>query len=775
MKITLSNVFKYYKDSGKSVKGVENINLSLNESDSFVAVTGESGSGKSTLAKIIAGIEINGRLVNSMSSNEKQEWFYSKVSYVSQDDSLIEFLSAEKNVELALLNKGFNSKNAKEKARDVLDQVGINPLNKKSVSYLSGGERQRISIARALALETELIIFDEPTGNLDQETTKSINALIGSLPSSKTIIYITHEYEEIEKYVTRHIVLKDGSIEKDDLINQVPQKDMPKEETTKQSTSKKKNVFKECLIASSSLTLGDKKGGLLSGLASLFLVLAVLWAAIGYTSLLVRASSTSDNILVSDYYDKTDKTHDAFGNRIVLQKETAEAADPETGTQAYVDYSDYLTDCKVYPMLPSEGEAIKSSQENITFSLNSQAFKVAPYFPFNTTVAKQATTDASGNKASLLIRKPDSTDAQAQRLENLVGQKLLLTFFNNLTSDSLTGKTNGDLALLSKAPEVFIDSLSYSDNPYLEYGDVYLTTSSNVFDVLQENIIQIKTGKTYSDYSLISNSSLLDSPINSITATAGDTQLTMLNGIFDLTQATKIQIPAKYQGMDMTFDFNGLKISSSLLESGNMFSEDAQVVYVDLKESQKSMDDQFYFPSYLLKQDYYEAKIKRSVFFSSDKAAENFSKQDLKGKFQSFYFAPYSQAHYSFSLYALSYEERVKYGWVLLVGLSVIGALAVVLQMIERKINAQATDTETVLRRMGYTRKEITLINFFKYLLLVLVWSIILYCLALSGAIAGGLYGRVFAACPYFVVLSPLVILGVAFFLSLAKKGGKAQ
>lgn len=227
MEIKLEHVTKYYQDGDKSTKGIEDISLDLKTDGSFVVITGESGAGKSTLIRILTGlvdfdegdITFDGIPLSGMSDSERHELYSRNISFVFQDYNLVESFSSKENIKLALVRAGMKNRDADRKAMEALKRVGLEKQANIRTSKLSGGERQRVAIARSLALETKVIIFDEPTGNLDQETSQEIISLIESIREDRLIVYVTHEYSQVKDPVTRHIVLKDGSVLSDTVIS----------------------------------------------------------------------------------------------------------------------------------------------------------------------------------------------------------------------------------------------------------------------------------------------------------------------------------------------------------------------------------------------------------------------------------------------------------------------------------------------------------------------------------------------------------------------------
>ncbi len=223
MELKLVDVSKFYQTGKKSVKGLENINLTFTTDSSFVVVTGESGSGKTTLIKLLTGIENydDGEIyfddipISTLSPNKRQDIYSQNISFVFQDYNLIEGFTVKENIMLALLKKGVEKKEASKKALGALEKLKIEKLQKKKVSKLSGGEKQRVAIARALSLESKVIIFDEPTGNLDKETSEILINVIKETCKDKLIIYVTHEYSLVQDAATRHITLQDGHVIED--------------------------------------------------------------------------------------------------------------------------------------------------------------------------------------------------------------------------------------------------------------------------------------------------------------------------------------------------------------------------------------------------------------------------------------------------------------------------------------------------------------------------------------------------------------------------------
>ena len=186
----------------------------------FVAITGESGSGKSTLLRIISGMDtfddgelyVDGQPTFQYDEDDWEEYRRTKIGFVFQDYSLIGHYTAKENIVSALLIMGVPEKEAGDKAIHYLERVGLSAQRDQRASKLSSGQKQRLSIARALAKDTDIIVADEPTGNLDSETGAQIVKLLRDLSQDHLVIMVTHNYEQVEKYVTRKVRLHDGSL-----------------------------------------------------------------------------------------------------------------------------------------------------------------------------------------------------------------------------------------------------------------------------------------------------------------------------------------------------------------------------------------------------------------------------------------------------------------------------------------------------------------------------------------------------------------------------------
>ena len=226
--IKLKNVSKFYYSKGIIASGFTKVNLEFNIGE-FVAITGESGSGKSTLLNVISGLDtyeegemyINGKETSHYSEQDFENYRRQYISNIFQNFNLVNSYTVYQNIELVLLLNGKKKKEIKKEILDLIKKVGLYKFRNTKVSKLSGGQKQRVAIARALAKSTPIIIADEPTGNLDKKSAEGIIKLLSEISKDKLVIIVTHNYEQVEPYVTRKIKMHDGRVLEDKKITEV--------------------------------------------------------------------------------------------------------------------------------------------------------------------------------------------------------------------------------------------------------------------------------------------------------------------------------------------------------------------------------------------------------------------------------------------------------------------------------------------------------------------------------------------------------------------------
>ena len=222
MIIETQNLVKTFQVGSEEVQALKGVNLSVKKGE-FLSIMGPSGAGKTTLMNIIGCLDtpssgkyyLNNKLVNELDDDDLAMIRNKEIGFVFQSFHLLARNSALNNVMLPLKYAGIKESDAYQRAKEVLEKVGlINRVNH-SPSELSGGQQQRVAIARALVNKPSIIFADEPTGNLDSQTGNDVMKLFQELnDQGQTIILITHE-EDIAMQSKRIITIKDGLIESD--------------------------------------------------------------------------------------------------------------------------------------------------------------------------------------------------------------------------------------------------------------------------------------------------------------------------------------------------------------------------------------------------------------------------------------------------------------------------------------------------------------------------------------------------------------------------------
>ncbi|MCK4733924.1 MAG: ABC transporter ATP-binding protein [Methanophagales archaeon] len=217
--VELVEVTKVYELPRGSVKALDNVSVSI-EAGGFISIMGPSGSGKTTLLNIIGCLDtptsgrvaIGGENINGLGDDQLTRLRRDKIGFVFQQFNLIPTLTALENIQYPIILKGLNGH--EKKGKELLESVGIDEkLGENKPNELSGGEQQRVAIARALANDPDIILADEPTGNLDTKTSKDIMVLLKETNErGKTIIVVTHD-PLVADYTSRTFRLVDGRVE----------------------------------------------------------------------------------------------------------------------------------------------------------------------------------------------------------------------------------------------------------------------------------------------------------------------------------------------------------------------------------------------------------------------------------------------------------------------------------------------------------------------------------------------------------------------------------
>ncbi len=221
--VKAENIEKSYKQGKMQVHALRGISVSVDKSE-FMALAGPSGSGKTTMLNIIGGIDtpdsgtiiVDNNNYSKMKQSKLAEMRLKKIGFVFQAYNLIPVLSAFENVEYIMLLQGIAVKERREKARAILDDVGLKGMYARRPSELSGGQQQRVAVARAIVSNPAIVLADEPTANLDSKTGESLLDMMREMNREKkvTFIFSTHD-NMVMDYAKRIVKLKDGQIEND--------------------------------------------------------------------------------------------------------------------------------------------------------------------------------------------------------------------------------------------------------------------------------------------------------------------------------------------------------------------------------------------------------------------------------------------------------------------------------------------------------------------------------------------------------------------------------
>ena len=221
--IVTRGITRQYEMGGEIVRALRGVDLAVRRNE-YVAIMGPSGSGKSTLMNLIGCLDtpssgeywLNGQQVSTMSDDALAHVRNKEIGFVFQTFNLLPRATALQNVELPLVYAGISSGERKKRARHALERVQLADRMAHKPNELSGGQRQRVAIARALVNEPSILLADEPTGNLDSQTSEEIMRVFESLSEQgQTVIMVTHE-SDIAAHARRVVVLRDGVIESDD-------------------------------------------------------------------------------------------------------------------------------------------------------------------------------------------------------------------------------------------------------------------------------------------------------------------------------------------------------------------------------------------------------------------------------------------------------------------------------------------------------------------------------------------------------------------------------
>jgi len=218
--VVFDNVSKIYRTKFYEVVALKDINLEI-EKGEFITIMGPSGSGKSTMLNLIGCLDkptegelyIKGTSISGLKDHELTDLRRNSIGFVFQQFNLIPTLTARENIELPMIFRRAESHIRKKKAEKLLEIVGLEDVADRKPVEMSGGQQQRVAIARALANDPEILLCDEPTGNLDSKTGEQVMEILKNLSEERevTVVLVTHD-ESLKKYAERVVRLRDGRI-----------------------------------------------------------------------------------------------------------------------------------------------------------------------------------------------------------------------------------------------------------------------------------------------------------------------------------------------------------------------------------------------------------------------------------------------------------------------------------------------------------------------------------------------------------------------------------
>ena len=530
--LELKNVSKFYSNNGMVSTGFSRVSLKFNLGE-FVAITGESGSGKSTLLNVISGLDsyeegemfINGKETSHYTEKDYEIYRRKYVGNIFQNFNLVNSYTVYQNIELVLLLNGKDKKDIKEQVNSLINQVDLNKYRNTKVSKLSGGQKQRVAIARALAMNTPIILADEPTGNLDKSSSESVLKLLHDISKDKLVIVVTHNYDQIEKYVTRKITMNDGRVLEDKKVRNYEEVEVVQEN----KFSDIKWVNKICLGVRNAFNIPSKL--FLVTAVYFFIVISIFGAYSAFQKFQYEISNEGVNTFFTNTSDK----------RIVIKKKD----------KSSINENDYK---KI-----SDLENIESIVKSDVLLDEKISISNGEYLSFYGTVSNISNIDSvlygkmptSDDEIVLGLYEDDYYLEYEGQRERVLNQ----TF----TIDSVNGEEK----------KVKVVGLTKSKSKYA-YSSTEFYVTDKLFYKLSDNIIKGYTKLSYKFGELL-----------------GESNLGYVDGEIlpsDKVESGKIVIPDTWQNQCNNFDCKNYKLKVNVNNLYNKFDKEFTV-----KDSYNSM------------------------------------------------------------------------------------------------------------------------------------------------------------------------------------------
>lgn len=704
--IKLEQVSKIYNNDGVTSIGLQNISCEFDLGE-FVAITGESGSGKSTMLNVITMMDtyeegelfIDGKSTVEFSREDFANYRSNYVSFIFQEYNLVDSFTVLENVMLPLLAQGVKRKEAKRIALEAIEKVDLLHVRKHKATQLSGGEKQRTVIARALVSDTPIIACDEPTGNLDSETSKQIVNLLASVAHNKLILYVTHDYPSIREVATRHIVMNDSHIESDVLLNE------EHDEVNSENVKKSKTSFSTILSLGAKDVFATPKKSILSLLISFVVSLSTIGILAGAYSLITPASEkiTESSNSYADSYAHSKNRVVAFGQG----KDGLQLENFTTGDDVFVDYGNVISSQEKYTLIGTKG--IAQQFEISQIDLLSSDYSLIP------SLGREPTDD--GEFALAVSREAFSKYESNRDAASFFKTK----FFGLDNVESVVPSENSELRKFYITPQCFntrIKNLSLTatgvylvDTTDYEYSMVVpKNTMNQIYDGMlnsfSDSTVAYREGATYA----YMNESIYT--LNNISVTYSPNAYNLVKKDGEQTvDYSKIYIPKNFEGFDLTISLRGASVT--IPANDELFSVC------------ESIDNIIYMHKVAYINIFAKYKQSASFYTNNNASADNILKNLLSGDFLAYNSATPQRSTVTIS--AEGYQNMlliIAYSAAFLLSAILIAFLgSLILGII---YNSRKKDY-AIYSSLSYSRNSIRLINLVEIFIYFIITSLLSY------------------------------------------------